>query len=121
MTTRDELREVMAELELRKQSLNNIYKFAEWMLPSGHPDFIFKPAKHHRVMLDKFQQIGDGELKRLMIFLPPGAAKALALDTPIPTPDGWTTMGKLIPHSEYIPGHHAGWPCAYSLHHGRFA
>lgn len=25
----------------------------------------------------------------------PGAGKALALDTPIPTPDGWTTMGDL--------------------------
>jgi len=24
-----------------------------------------------------------------------GAGKALALDTPIPTPDGWTTMGEI--------------------------
>jgi predicted ATP-dependent serine protease len=27
----------------------------------------------------------------------PGTGKALALDTPIPTPDGWTTMGQLQP------------------------
>jgi replicative DNA helicase len=25
----------------------------------------------------------------------PGIGKALAVDTPIPTPDGWTTMGDL--------------------------
>lgn len=30
-----------------------------------------------------------------MGLLPPGSGKALALDTPIPTPDGWTEMGKL--------------------------
>ena len=29
-----------------------------------------------------------------------GAGKALALDTPIPTPDGWTTMGEIQPGSE---------------------
>ena len=36
-----------------------------------------------------------GEIDRLMVFMPPGHAKALALDTPIPTPSGWTTMGEL--------------------------
>jgi replicative DNA helicase len=27
----------------------------------------------------------------------PGVGKALALDTPVPTPEGWTTMGDLVP------------------------
>jgi replicative DNA helicase len=30
----------------------------------------------------------------------PGHGKALALDTPVPTPDGWTTMGAMYPGAE---------------------
>lgn len=33
--------------------------------------------------------------KRILVRLPRGHGKALALDTPIPTPSGWTTMGAL--------------------------
>ena len=33
--------------------------------------------------------------RRVMILQPPSHGKALALDTPIPTPEGWTTMGAL--------------------------
>lgn len=33
----------------------------------------------------------------LVAFGEPGSGKALALDTPVPTPDGWRTMGELAP------------------------
>ncbi|MFB9565837.1 replicative DNA helicase [Saccharopolyspora hordei] len=33
----------------------------------------------------------------------PGVGKALALDTPLPTPDGWTTMGEVAP-GDYLIG-----------------
>ena len=32
---------------------------------------------------------------RLIVTMPPRHSKALALDTPIPTPSGWTTMGEI--------------------------
>jgi DNA segregation ATPase FtsK/SpoIIIE-like protein len=38
-----------------------------------------------------------------------GAGKALALDTPIPTPDGWTTMGEVQVGGEVFDEH--GRPC----------
>jgi hypothetical protein len=38
-----------------------------------------------------------GSPTRLMVNTPPGHAKALALDTPLPTPTGWTTMGDVQP------------------------
>jgi recombination protein RecA len=38
------------------------------------------------------------------IFGPEGSGKALALDTPIPTPKGWTTMGELSPGQEVFAG-----------------
>ena len=39
----------------------------------------------------------------------PGTGKALALDTPIPTPMGWTTMGDLTPGDQVFDA--AGKPC----------
>lgn len=53
------------------------------------------PAEHHYFMCDHLMRVESGEIATLILALPPGAAKALALDTPIPTPNGWTTMGEL--------------------------
>ncbi len=52
-------------------------------------------AAHHTLLLDKLEAVERGEISRLMIFMPPGSAKALDLDTPIPTPSGWKRMGDL--------------------------
>ena len=44
--------------------------------------------------------LGIGGLPRgrvVEVYGPEGSGKALALDTPIPTPKGWTTMGELSP------------------------
>ena len=54
-----------------------------------------EPARHHQIICDHIDRLLDDEYDELIINTPPGAAKALALDTPIPTPTGWTTMGEL--------------------------
>ena len=38
---------------------------------------------------------GERLIRRACLSLPKGYGKALALDTPIPTPDGWSTMAAL--------------------------
>ena len=51
--------------------------------------------------------LGIGGLPRgrvVEIYGPEGSGKALALDTPIPTPKGWTTMGELSPGEEVFAG-----------------
>jgi hypothetical protein len=35
-----------------------------------------QPAEHHRLLIDKLEAVARGEIKRLMIFLPPGSAKS---------------------------------------------
>lgn len=35
-----------------------------------------KPAPHHQLIINKLQQVQDGHIKRLMLFLPPGSAKS---------------------------------------------
>lgn len=34
------------------------------------------PAKHHCLVIEKLQQVVDGTLRRLMVFMPPGTAKS---------------------------------------------
>ena len=36
----------------------------------------FSPAVHHRLLIDKLQEVADGLCRRLMIFMPPGSAKS---------------------------------------------
>lgn len=36
----------------------------------------FQPAKHHRLMCEKLDQVEKGQIQKLMMFLPPGAAKS---------------------------------------------
>ena len=51
--------------------------------------------------------LGIGGLPRgrvVEIYGPEGSGKALALDTPIPTRKGWTTMGELSPGEEIFAG-----------------
>jgi replicative DNA helicase len=51
----------------------------------------------------------------------PGLGKALALDTPLPTPDGWTTMGEVEPGSQVLgaDGHPTTVVHAFDVMHGR--
>ena len=50
-----------------------------------------------------------------------GSGKALALDTPIPTPDGWTTMGEIQVGGEVFDEHGRACPviAATPVMHGR--
>ena len=49
-------------------------------------------------------RLADTPDGRLIISLPPQEGKALALDTPIPTPDGWRMMGDLQPGDRVFGG-----------------
>ena len=95
-----------AEVLRRRLGRGSLVDFAQAIDVPGKPasddpdEWMFEPveehtAAHHVLIMDKLEAVLDGTIKNLMIFAPPGSAKALALDTPIPTPTGWTTMGSL--------------------------
>ncbi|MGA5009064.1 terminase large subunit domain-containing protein [Streptomyces koyangensis] len=54
-----------------------------------------KQARHLDMIDEVFMRIAAGERMQVMITCPPRHGKALALETSIPTPSGWTTMGQL--------------------------
>jgi hypothetical protein len=54
--------------------------------------------EQYALLKDKVELVASGKsqfVKALLITGGPSTGKALALDTPIPTPTGWTTMGEL--------------------------
>lgn len=36
----------------------------------------FEPARHHLLLIEKLEAVARGEIKRLMVFMPPGSAKS---------------------------------------------
>lgn len=55
---------------LRTQTQQSFLKYIEQFSTEA------PPAKHHLLLIDKLQQVADGKIKRLMVFMPPGSAKS---------------------------------------------
>ena len=92
------------ELLKRRAARKSLIEFAKQIEVPGAPinedaeEFLRAEtplAAHHLLILEAAQRCIEKRNGRLMIFMPPGSAKALALDTPIPTPSGWKAMGDL--------------------------
>jgi predicted phage terminase large subunit-like protein len=101
------LKTLQSERQKRSRAKNDLLTYASIIdIPNRQIDIEedevegFTPlpknfGKHHLLWLKCLQDVEDGKIKRLMGLLPPGSGKALALDTPIPTPQGWKVMGEL--------------------------
>jgi len=82
-------------------------------------DVLKSPAAlndHHPMVVGLGKDVEGGvkvanlaKMPHLLIAGATGAGKALALDTPIPTPRGWTTMGEIQPGDEVFD--ETGQPC----------
>lgn len=94
------------ELYRRRIARTSLERFALAVDIPGAPvtedpeETMFRPiessvAAHHLLICREIQRCMETPSGRLMILAPPGSAKALTLDTPIPTPTGWTMMGRL--------------------------
>lgn len=54
----------------RREARENFAKFCKFLRPDE------PPAKHHRLLCDALDKVCSGELRRLMVFMPPGSAKS---------------------------------------------
>lgn len=71
-----EIREEIALLETqgtRIAARKSLLAFAHEALRS----FDLKPARHHRMLIEKLQAVADGKIRRLMVLMPPGSAKSM--------------------------------------------
>ena len=90
-----ELLEQRDHLARRDEARTNFLSYVEQVWPQ------FIAGEHHRIMANAFERIIQGKLKRLIISMPP--RHALAVDTPIPTPDGWKRVDEIASGS-YVYG-----------------
>lgn len=84
---------LQAELAARTLARRRLIHFVQRFKPDYQAGWV-----HHDICRRLEQFVKDVEAKkspRLLLCMPPRAGKALALDTPVPTPTGWTTMGDL--------------------------
>ena len=58
------------ELLARRGAKKSLASFIDYI------DYGVIPAKHHKLIIEKLEAIERGEIKRLMLFLPPGSAKS---------------------------------------------
>lgn len=81
--------EVALEILHRRVARRRFEHFVSYTFPQ------YEWSRHHRVMCEYLDWWVNTPSARLVIVAPPRHGKALALDTPLPTPTGWTTMGEV--------------------------
>ena len=59
------------QLLKRRRAQESFLGFCEYALEGENE----KPAAHHRFLIDKLEQVEQGKIKKLMVTMPPGAAK----------------------------------------------
>lgn len=62
--------EAARELLARRQAQGSLHRFI------NYTEYGIVPARHHSYLIDKLEAVDRGEIKRLMVFMPPGSAKS---------------------------------------------
>lgn len=65
-----QLKALEDEFFARKAARESMVKWIEYRQAT------FQPARHHRLIIDELEKVERGEVKRLMLLLPPGSAKS---------------------------------------------
>src|SRR6056297_2836430 len=89
------LTEAKSKLEVREKASNLFMPFAHHVYEN------FIEGRHHRIIAEKLERVAKGELKRLIVCMPP--RHKLELDTPVATTSGWKTI-ETIKAGDYVYG-----------------
>lgn len=77
----------LSEMHTRATAQQDFMSFVREIYPG------FIEGNHHRIIANAFERVSRGELKRLIVNMPP--RHRLALDTPIATTSGWKTVASV--------------------------
>ena len=61
--------DIAAGILLKRRRIRR--NFIEWCRYCG-----FKPAAHHRLLINRLERVARGEIRRVAVFMPPGSAKS---------------------------------------------
>jgi len=88
-------REAALEELDRIEGQESLIRFIEIMWDVLEPGRVFKRGRVVEVICEHLEAVTRGEIKKLLINVPPGCMKALPVETPILTTHGWTCHGDL--------------------------
>jgi predicted phage terminase large subunit-like protein len=89
--------------EQREASERSLYRFVRDAWHVVEPGEKFVDGRHIRVICEALEQVSRGEIKELLINIPPGHMKKIADSTPIATPAGYRRHGDIRP-GDYVFG-----------------
>lgn len=79
ITAKNSLSAYCRYIEIPGAPLNDLEDCEEF-----YPDNVV-PAEHHELLLSALQKVAEGEIKNLMVFMPPGSAKSTYASVVFPT------------------------------------
>jgi predicted phage terminase large subunit-like protein len=80
-----DLQAAAQELIRRRNAASNIYDYIDFMESTGLLDVKYKPAKHHKLIIDDLHRMINGECDKEAFSLPPGSAKSTYISVILPT------------------------------------
>ena len=69
-------KQIAKEILARRNALDDLEGFGDYMRPTDELDFKFPPAAHHKLLIKAFERLVAGDFDRLLIMMPPGGAKS---------------------------------------------
>jgi len=88
---RQKILDELARRELAKRDLKHFIDYTTYG---------FEEENFHAALFKCLTQVADGELKRLIVQLPPRAGKEIANSCLVPTPHGWKKHGEILEGEE---------------------
>src|ERR1700677_3347673 len=70
LTKSEQESQLLMELLQRQEAQTSLLKFIEYL------GICPTPSSHHRLLIEKLEQVCQGSIQRLMVWMPPGSAKS---------------------------------------------
>ena len=80
----DRLTDYPAQVVLQALLASNLTSFTEFAFDVVRPGVLFKPNWHFEAVTHKLSQVASGEVRRLIITLPPRTLKSLCASVALP-------------------------------------
>ena len=85
MSEQEKIQELAQELAQRIAARKDIFEYIKVMQATGLLDFKHTPAYHHRIIINELHDAINGVNDKLIVALPPAAAKSTYLSVILPT------------------------------------
>ncbi|MCK7597411.1 phage terminase large subunit [Microbulbifer sp. CAU 1566] len=70
------LNKLQRELQRRERALESIEAYMDYMRPTGLKPFLYPPEPHHKVVIQRLENLAAGDVLKQIVSMPPASAKS---------------------------------------------